>query len=75
MLDTPEKTSVLGAFSAPVAQLDAALRQPALVRLDELGRIRVDGADAVAFLQSQLTNDVASLGPAALQLMKVFGGM
>jgi tRNA-modifying protein YgfZ len=68
MLDTPEKTPVLGAFTAPVAQLDAALRQPALVRLDELGRIRVEGADAVAFLQSQLTNDVANLGPAALQL-------
>jgi hypothetical protein len=68
MLDTPDKTSAPGAFTAPVGQLDAALRQPALVRLDELGRIRVEGADAVAFLQSQLTGDVAHLGPASLQL-------
>jgi folate-binding protein YgfZ len=39
-----------------------------LARLDDLGCIRVDGPDAVAFLQSQLTNDVAQLAPTALQL-------
>jgi folate-binding protein YgfZ len=49
---------------------DAArvLSEPALVPLPELGVIAVGGADAVAFLQSQLTGDVAQLAPGALQL-------
>ena len=34
---------------------------PTVISLDELGVIAVDGADAIAFLQSQLTNDVAKL--------------
>jgi hypothetical protein len=63
-LDTP----VSPAFAAPPADLAAVLRGPALARLPELGAIRVEGADATAFLQSQLTNDVAQLGPDALQL-------
>ncbi len=32
-----------------------------VVRLDELGLLKVHGADAASFLQSQLTNDVAGL--------------
>ena len=40
----------------------------AAVPLPELGVIAVSGADAVSFLQSQLTNDVAHLGAAAMQL-------
>ena len=59
---------LLGAFAAPPLDLAAVLRAPALARLSELGAIRVDGADAITFLQSQLTNDVAHLGPEALQL-------
>ena len=38
------------------------------VPLPELGVIAVSGADAVAFLQSQLTNDVAHLTPGQMQL-------
>jgi hypothetical protein len=58
----------LGAFAASTADLAAVLNAPAVARLLELGTIRVDGADATAFLQSQLTNDVAHLGNDALQL-------
>ncbi len=68
MLDDLEEIGSLGAFAAPAAALDAVLHEPVLVRLDELGRIRVDGADAVSFLQTQLTNDVANLSESALQL-------
>jgi folate-binding protein YgfZ len=64
-LDTPVR---LGAFAASRADLAALQRGPVLARLDDLGCIRVDGPDAVAFLQSQLTNDVAQLAPTALQL-------
>jgi folate-binding protein YgfZ len=46
----------------------AAQSSCALVPLPELGVIAVGGADAVAFLQAQLTNDVAQLGAAQMQL-------
>jgi tRNA-modifying protein YgfZ len=39
----------------------ASFGAPRLIALDELGVIAVDGADAIAFLQSQLTSDVARL--------------
>jgi folate-binding protein YgfZ len=68
MPETLIATSSLGAFAAPAAELDAVLRGPVLAPLDELGRIRIEGADAVSFLQSQLTNDVAQLGMASLHL-------
>ena len=37
-------------------------------RLADRGVIRASGADAASFLQSQLTNDVASLGPGSARL-------
>ena len=46
----------------------AAATACAAVPLPELGVIAVSGADAVAFLQAQLTNDVAHLGTGAMQL-------
>ena len=46
----------------------AAATACAAVPLPELGVIAVSGADAVAFLQAQLTNDVAHLGAAQMQL-------
>jgi tRNA-modifying protein YgfZ len=64
-LDTPAR---LGAFAASYEDLTALKRAPVLARLDDLGCIRVEGPDAIAFLQSQLTNDVANLTPFALQL-------
>ncbi len=59
---------VLGAFTASQPDLAAVLRGPVVARLSEFGTIRVEGADAVAFLQTQLTNDVANLSAEALQL-------
>jgi tRNA-modifying protein YgfZ len=47
----------LRAWTAPAADLAAALKRPVLAPLPELGVIAVTGADAGAFLQLQLTND------------------
>jgi folate-binding protein YgfZ len=68
MTDTVDTPSRLGAFAASHADLAALQRGAVLARLDDLGCIRVEGPDAIAFLQSQLTNDVAQLAPTALQL-------
>jgi folate-binding protein YgfZ len=68
MPDEVVSPASLGAFAASSADLAAVLNAPAVARLSELGTIRVDGADATAFLQSQMTNDVAQLGNDALQL-------
>jgi len=37
--------------------------EPLLVRLDDLGMIRVHGADTIPFLQGQLSNDLTRLAP------------
>ena len=68
MTDTLDTLTRLGAFAASPADLDALQRGPVLARLADLGCIRVEGPDALAFLQSQLTNDVAHLPTSALQL-------
>lgn len=60
-------TACRGAWRADAAQLDLALRAPVRARLDELGVISVQGADAVTFLQGQLTNDTAGLAADAVQ--------
>lgn len=46
-------------FSAAPADLVPLLTGPVRVALPELGCVRIDGADATTFLQSQLTSDVA----------------
>ena len=51
-----------------MSALASAVQSPALVALPELGVVSVKGADAVSFLQSQLTNDVARLTPDQVQL-------
>lgn len=56
-----------GLHSADAA-IAARLRGPALVPLTEYGVIAASGADAVSFLQGQLTADVAGLAPDRLQL-------
>lgn len=68
MSDTLATPLPAGAFAAPAADLDALLHGPVMALLDDVGCIRVEGPDALAFLQSQLTNDVLHLDPAALQL-------
>jgi len=60
--------SAAGTWHAPADDLTHALAQPSLARLDELGVIAVTGADAVAFLQAQLTNDTAGLDAVRVQL-------
>jgi folate-binding protein YgfZ len=52
----------------PAQQRARVLAAPARVVLDELGVIAVAGADATAFLQAQLTNDVANLQDEELEL-------
>ncbi len=48
--------------------LASSIESPTLVALPELGVISVSGADAISFLQSQLTNDVAQLRADQMQL-------
>ncbi len=50
------------------ALVSAAVKSPVLIPLPELGVISVSGADAISFLQSQLTNDVARLRKDQMQL-------
>ena len=54
--------------ASATAEAARALREPVLVPLPELGVIAVSGADAITFLQAQLTNDVAHLAPGQMQL-------
>ena len=56
-----------GTWQAAADELDHALSAPVLAKLDELGVIAASGADAVSFLQAQLTNDTASLDAARVQ--------
>jgi folate-binding protein YgfZ len=51
-----------------VSTLASSVESPALVALPELGVVSISGTDAVAFLQSQVTNDVARLTPDQVQL-------
>jgi len=57
-----------GAFSAAAAELAPLLAGPVRIALPELGCLRVEGADAVTFLQSQLTADVAQQSADELRL-------
>jgi hypothetical protein len=58
----------LDVLASAGAEAARALREPVLVPLPALGVIAVSGADAVTFLQSQLTNDVVHLATGQLQL-------
>jgi folate-binding protein YgfZ len=60
--------SASGTWSAPPAQVRAAITEPVYAVLDELGVIAASGADAAAFLHAQLTNDVLHLDATAVQL-------
>ena len=48
--------------------LKGSVETPWMTPLAELGAVRVQGADAVRFLQGQLSNDVALLAPESLLL-------
>jgi len=55
-------------FDAPAADFEALRSAPVAAPIDEFGVIEARGPDAVTFLQSQLTNDVAQLDEAGVQL-------
>lgn len=57
-----------GAWVCEAGLVGAALAQPVVAALDELGVIEVEGADASSFLHAQLTNDVAGLDAVRVQL-------
>jgi hypothetical protein len=54
-------------FGAPGEELAASRDAAALVPLAHLGVLTVGGADAAAFLQSQLTSDLGQVSPGAAQ--------
>ena len=55
------------AFSDPIVELTAARDAAVLCDLGALASLRVAGVDAEAFLQGQLTSDVAALAPGSSQ--------
>jgi tRNA-modifying protein YgfZ len=55
-------------FGDPTAELAAARDQAIICDLSSSGVLRVAGADAAAFLQGQLSNDVEALAPGTCQL-------
>lgn len=55
-------------LSTPAGTAARPLDAPALVALPELGVIAASGGDAISFLQTQLTNDVAQLTAGEMQL-------
>ena len=57
-----------GAWHLERDAVAACLTAPVLAALPELGVIAVEGPDAAAFLQAQLTNDVAHLDMGTVQL-------
>jgi folate-binding protein YgfZ len=60
--------SAAGTWHAPRDELAHALRAPALAAIEELGVVGVSGADAIPFLQAQLTNDTQGLDEERVQL-------
>jgi folate-binding protein YgfZ len=68
MNDAITPQSAPGTWFADPGAVRAATERAGAAVLDELGVIAVRGADAVTFLQAQLTNDIAHLAPGHLQL-------
>jgi folate-binding protein YgfZ len=61
-------TAASGTWLAEQEVVRAATSVPVVVELEQLGVIAAHGPDAVAFLQTQLTNDVEHLAVGRLQL-------
>src|SRR5215470_9452335 len=61
-------TTASGTWLAEQDVVRAATSAPVVVELEELGVIAAHGPDAVAFLQTQLTNDLQHLAVGRLQL-------
>ena len=68
MPEDPRSGARADAWPAPASQLQLALRQPVMAALPGLGVAAVRGADAVPFLNSQLTVDVTAVGSGHWQL-------
>jgi tRNA-modifying protein YgfZ len=67
-VDTVITSAAAGTWQATPDELAGALRGPVLAHIDDLGVIEVSGADAISFLQGQLTNDTAGLDAQRVQL-------
>lgn len=67
-VDTAIASTAAGSWHATQEDLASALRSPVLAQVDDLGVIEASGADAIAFLQGQLTNDTAGLDAQRVQL-------
>lgn len=67
-VDTVIACPAAGTWHATPDDLASALRAPVLAPIDDLGVIEVSGADAMSFLQGQLTNDTAGLDAQRVQL-------
>ncbi len=67
-VDTVIASAAAGTWHAPLDELSSALQGPVLAQIDDLGVIDVSGADAISFLQGQLTNDTAGLDAQRVQL-------
>jgi tRNA-modifying protein YgfZ len=61
-------TPATGSWFAEGGAVRAAISAPVCTQLDQLGVIAAQGPDAVAFLQSQLTNDLQHLAIGHVQL-------
>lgn len=68
MPEDPRSSVQHGAWSAPLEELQLALREPVLAALPGLGVLAVRGADAAQFLNGQLTVDVVAIDTARWQL-------
>ncbi|HEX4599213.1 MAG TPA: folate-binding protein [Burkholderiaceae bacterium] len=68
MPEDPRPGTPEGAWSAPVEQLQRALREPLLTALPRFGVLAVRGPDAAQFLNAQLTVDVAAIDATRWQL-------
>jgi folate-binding protein YgfZ len=68
MATDPAAPPLSGTWICAAETVATCLVQPVMAPLDDLGVIAVEGADAASFLQSQLTNEVAGLDLARVQL-------
>lgn len=68
MPEDPRPAAQAGSWSAPVEHLGLALQRPVVAALTDVGVLAATGADAVQFLNSQLTIDVAAIDSLRWQL-------
>ncbi len=68
MPEDPRSAAQAGSWSAPIEHLRLALHKPVVATLTDVGVVAMTGADAVPFLNSQLTVDVTAIDSLRWQL-------